>query len=206
MTDCVFCDPEKIKSRTITSLDGVNIVATLGQITEGGYVLLIPTSHSPCLGAFGRRQIKSFEKIVGRVVLILETEYQNQVTIFEHGIVGQTIEHSHLHILPVMLDLTERVASDFPESKMQIVENLTQLQSLYHLRLEPYLLWSTFDKKYMVCWNPPAPAQYFRTLSAQLLGVPERADWKKMDPQKDKSLREETMKRFTPYFTSNISS
>lgn len=204
MSDCIFCDPSKLKPRTITNFPGVSVVATLGQITEGGYLLLISTTHSSCLGALDKEQIISFDKIAKKSISLLKFGYPGPVTIFEHGIVGQTISHAHLHLLPTDLDLTGKVASDFPSSKIEIIDNFTQLRALYQIRQEPYLLWSTFNDKYLVCWNPPAPPQYLRTISAELLGVPERANWKNMDPEKDKALAEETMERLTSLFITTI--
>lgn len=200
MTDCVFCDPEKTKTRTIASLDGVNIVPTLGQITEGGYVLLIPDKHVPCLGAMEDEEISIVDWIAYRLIRVLETTYKSSVTVFEHGIVGQTIKHAHLHFLPAQLDLGRRIRSDFPESEIQEIEFLSDLQQLYQKRQEPYLLWSVRPGNYSVCWNPPAPPQYLRTVSAELLNVPERADWKKMDPELDKKLIDETIRMVVPLF------
>ena len=200
MTDCVFCDPEKIKSRTIASLDGVNIVATLGQITEGGYVLLIPTDHVSCLGAMAMRQNKTINQIANKIVQVLKYKYRSSVTIFEHGIVGQTIKHAHLHFLPADIDLSDQILKDFPDSEIQTDHDLVSLQLLYRERQEPYLLWSTPSGQFSVCWNPPAWPQYLRIISAEMLGVPERADWKKMDPELDKALIDETIRKFAPYF------
>jgi len=199
MTDCVFCDPEKIKPRTIVSLDGVNIVATLGQITEGGYVLLIPTNHVPCLGAMSVEQTSLVDRISKQIAKILKQEYKSGLTIFEHGIVGQTIKHAHLHFLPRFVCLTDRIRSDFPKTEIHFVKNLIDLHYLYQKRQEPYLLW-TGPAGFMICWNPPAPPQYLRTISAELLSVPERADWKKMDPELDKGLIDETIRMLAPHF------
>ena len=200
MTDCVFCDPDKIKSRTIVSLDGVNIVATLGQITIGGYVLLIPTDHVPCIGAMDKEQIKIIDRVADLIVQAIKSEYKSPVLIFEHGIVGQTIKHAHLHFLPTDIDSSHRIQSDFPKSEKQIIEDLASLQLLYQTRQEPYLLWSTSSGKFSVCWNPPAQPQYLRIISAEMLNVPERADWKKMDPELDKTLIDETIRKLAPHF------
>lgn len=200
MTNCVFCNFSKIKDRTIATLYNINIVITLGQITNGGYLLLVPRKHSPCLGSLNKQETEKLETILYLTKTILEDEYQSPITIFEHGIVGQTVTHSHLHLLPTKMELYKRIALDFPSSKFESIENLTQLQSLYQKRQEPYLLWSTSNNKYLVCWNPPAEPEYLRTLSATALGVPERASWRKMDPVLDKKLADETMTRLFPLF------
>ena len=200
MTDCVFCDPKKIKDRTIASLDGVNMVASLGQITEG-YVLLIPTNHVPCLGALAIFQIMTVANITNRLVACLKQKYQKTVTIFEHGIVGQTIKHAHLHLFPADIDLTNRIQSDFPNSETQVIKDLVSLQKQYRNRQEPYLLCSIPSGGFLICWNPPAEPQYLRIISAEMLNVPERADWKQMDPEIDKALIQKTMKALSPSFS-----
>lgn len=199
MTDCVFCDPEKIKPRMIASMDGLNIVATLGQITDGGYLLLIPSNHVSCLGDMSIEQISVVDRISKLISSILKKEYQSGLTIFEHGIVGQTIKHAHLHFYPKYVNLSFKIRSDFPGTEIQYISSLVELQHLYRKRQKPYFLWSG-AAGLTVCWNPPAPQQYLRTISAELLKVPERADWKTMDPELDKGLINETMKRIAPYF------
>ena len=52
----------------------------------------------------------------------------------------------------------------------------------------------------MVCWNPPAPPQYLRLIVAELLGHPERGNWRNMDPELDKQLGQETVDRLKLYF------
>lgn len=180
------------------------VVATLGQITDGGHLLLIPTSHSPCLGALDPEQALSFDRFVKKTVDILKLEYLSPVTLFEHGLVGQTVKHSHLHLLPAFLNLTDRLEDDFPQSEFQTISHFSELRTLYEARPQPYLLWSTPSSLYQVCWNPPAPAQYLRSVSAELLGVPERADWKNMDPELDQTLARETMERLVPHFMVSL--
>ncbi len=200
MTDCVFCDFSKIKERTIATIEGFNIVATFGQITNGGYLLLIPSRHIPCLGDLKAEEITIFENILSQTIVFLEEEYQNGVTLFEHGIVGQTVKHAHLHLIPSKIKFHKNIVSDFPHSEMQSISSFTQLSSLFKKRQEPYLLWSTSNNYYQICWNPPAVPEYLRTLSAQTLGVPERGSWRNMDPKLDKELIDQTMTRMFPFF------
>jgi hypothetical protein len=80
------------------------------------------------------------------------------------------------------------------------LRTLADLIRVYQKRKEPYLLWSTPDDELWACWNPPAPPQYLRTITAELLGVPERGNWRNMDPELDKQLYTETTLRLRPYF------
>jgi len=43
--NCPFCDKKQFEERLIAEVDGFYLIATLGQITDGGYVLLVPKEH-----------------------------------------------------------------------------------------------------------------------------------------------------------------
>lgn len=122
------------------------------------------------------------------------------VTMFEHGIVGQSIKHAHLHILPAVVDLSPRIRADFPKSEVQELLDAAQLQELYAKRSEPYIFWTVPSGRPMVCWNPPAPPQYMRLIVSEILGCPERGNWRNCDPETDKRLVKTIVARLKPYF------
>ncbi len=124
--NCVFCDLTKLGERLIAENNGYYVAATLGQII-GGYALVIPKAHISCMGALTYHgpdsETKAMLKITEKVCRALSLEYQHStsatpypVTVFEHGIVGQTVKHAHLHLLPTVIDLTPKIRADFPES------------------------------------------------------------------------------------------
>lgn len=208
--DCVFCDRTKLEERIIAEDKEYYVVATLGQITDGGYVLVIPKEHIPCFGAFSLRAASKAYATLWVVSMAVACEYQQRrsqsapmrITVFEHGIIRQTIKHAHFHILPAAIDLTPKIQSDFPNNTIEKLRYVGQLQEEYGRRNEPYILWHTRDgDPQMVCWNPPIPPAYLRLIAADLLGHPERGDWRKMDPELDKRLWQETVIRLKPYFS-----
>jgi len=197
---CTFCDFSKIEPRTITTIEGFHLTISLGQITNGGYLLLIPQKHTSCLGMLNKAQAHHLDLLTNDLLQELEDEYQQPVTFFEHGIVGQTINHAHLHMFPAKINLKKQIELDFPNSKIEAVESFSLFRKKYRgLRL-PYLLWSTPKNETLVCWNPPAKPEYLRLLTAKILGVPERGSWKDMDPALDKKLTNETMAKLGPIF------
>lgn len=205
--ECVFCDKAKLGERLISENSGWYVAATLGQITDGGYVLVIPKEHISCMGALTREQTSAMLKVTKETCRALSLEYQNStsatpypVIIFEHGIVGQTIKHAHLHLLPTQIDLTEKIRSDFPEAEIEELQYAAHIQELYSKRQEPYLFWTLPNGKSMVCWKPSAPPQYLRLVTAELLGRPERGNWRNMDADLDKGLCDDTVARLKPYF------
>ncbi|MBI2035640.1 MAG: HIT family protein [Candidatus Liptonbacteria bacterium] len=202
MADCVFCDRTKFEERLVGETADFWVMATLGQITDGGYLLLVPKKHVKCMGELtndeARRMFELYPKI--------EHSSYNwpHMTAFEHGIVGQTIEHAHIHFIPARFSLTPRIRTDFPKVEFQELVFDYQLQLLYRKRKEPYLLWTDRDSDnhivWQMCWNPPAPPQYLRIVVAEALGRPERANWRNMDHELDQRLCSETVRRLTPYF------
>ena len=132
--NCVFCDKKKIIG-LFAERYGFYINASVGQISDGGYVLIIPKEHVPCLGALNEEQTKSFLRTRADVWDKIFQKYHrsvaNNIITFEHGIVGQTVKHAHLHILPTVVDLTPKIRADFPEAEFEETEHkIRQLKLL----------------------------------------------------------------------------
>lgn len=198
--DCVFCNRSQFEERLVAIQDDHYVIATLGQITVGGYVLIVPKSHTACIGTLNLEAAKQLEYLAQYVKEVVQKEYGFEPTILEHGIAGQTVHHAHLHIIPKPVQLTERVIADFPGCGIGCPQSLEHVQRLYEQKPTPYLLWSDSRSDLRICWDPPAPAQYLRTITAELLGKPERANWRTMDPALDKQLWSQTVQRLKPYF------
>jgi diadenosine tetraphosphate (Ap4A) HIT family hydrolase len=197
---CVFCDRRNFEERLIGENDHFYFIATLGQITDGGYILLVPKRHVLCVGAMEAWEIQEIIAEASRIDHRISQEYHCPPIMFEHGIVGQTIQHAHIHFVPVRLYLTEKIRTDFPGKEIDIIPSLTWLRSMYLKRQEPYLFWNNSNRESVICWNPPAPPQYFRRVIAELMNRPERTNWRKMDLELDRRLWSETVKRLKKYF------
>lgn len=195
--DCVFCYRKKLEQRVVGESEDFLIVAAFGQISNGGYLLLFPKHHIPCLGAMNQEKMERCASVIEEVRLAIQKEYKlAPITLFEHGIVGQTVKHAHLHFVPEICHITERIKKDFPENEIWQVHSWQELRSLYQERKEPYLFWLGADAKMNMCWNPPASPQYLRIVVAEAVGRPERGNWRNMDTELDERLIDETVNRF----------
>ncbi|MBI2635049.1 MAG: HIT family protein [Parcubacteria group bacterium] len=201
-SNCVFCDRTKIEERIIAETEDWYLIATIGQITEGGYVLIIPKRHVPCAGAMKEQEIVKMDDISRIASDYTEVEYGVRPIIFEHGIVGQTIQHAHLHLLPARIRMCGRIYRDFPNAQICFLDSLKLLRWTYDaMGGKKYLLWSTPENLLKTVIDPPAPLQYLRLIAAELVGHPERANWRDCDPETDKKLWQETVSRLKPYFS-----
>lgn len=200
--NCIFCDRTKFKERVIAETKDWYLIATLGQITDGGYALIIPKRHISCIGAMKEQEVSKISDILHVSSDYIEIEYGIRPIIFEHGIVSQTIQHAHLHLLPAKIRLCGRIYKDFPNSQICFLDSLKLLRLNYDMTGgRKYLLWSTHEGLLKVIMDPPAPLQYLRLIAAELLGRPERGNWRNMDPELDKRLGQETVNRLKPYFS-----
>lgn len=200
--NCVFCDRTKLEKRLIAENKDWYIVATLGQITDGGYVLIIPKRHALCVGAMKEQEIVEVDRALHIASYSIRREYGIRPIILEHGIVGQTIQHAHLHLLPAKIRLCGRIYKDFPNSQICFLDSINLLRCNYNMTGgEKYLFWSTPEGLLKAVIDPPAPPQYLRLIAAELLGYPERGNWRNMDPELDKRLIQETVNRLKPYFS-----
>ena len=198
--DCVFCDRSKFEEQLCGETKDFWIIATLGQITDGGYVLLAPKRHVECVGAMRKKEVELLGDLAVKTFEANLVEYGIAPGIvFEHGIVGQTVKHAHLHIVPAIEIITQRILDNFYKNDVDCVVSLSDLRNLYRKRKQPYLLWEDLWGM-RVMWNPSAPPQYLRIVVAEALGRPERANWRNMDSELDKKLWSETVKRLKPYF------
>jgi len=198
MTSCPFCEHEQTAKQLVAEIAGNRVIATLGQITDGGYVLVVPKRHVECVGALTAQEVAGFKLATDRVTSAVRREFGGPVTIFEHGVVGQTVPHAHLHVMPEEPELESWIYRDFPRADYEDFDDFAELGAAYAAAPRPYLLWAVQGDILRVCWNPPAPPLYLRLAAAESLGRPERGDWRNVDPVADRKLITETVERLSP--------
>lgn len=198
--NCAFCDRTKFEERIIAENKAWYLIATLGQI-RGGYVLIVPKRHVPCIGAMKEQEIVDIDSAFHAANNAINIEYGIKPIIFEHGIVGQTVQHAHLHLLPAKIRMCGKIYHDFPSAQICFLDSLKTLKCNYDMtKGKKYLLWSTPEGLLKAVIDPPAPPQYLRIVAAELDGHPERGNWLWTHPELDKQLWQETISRLKPYF------
>jgi hypothetical protein len=167
---------------------------TLGQISDGGHVLLISKEHLPCFGALGRKGLEELDVFKKKVEGAVRKNYGPTVC-FEHGIIGQTVPHAHFQILPSSTDLFQTLSQKYPFYRK--LGNLADLEGVYNDR-RVYLYYENQENKKVAFIMDTIP-QYMRFVAAEAIGNAPRGDWKewRADPdcaRKDDELISETVR------------
>lgn len=171
--DCPHCNPQSFALKHLL-LDSSHfrVVCDVHPLTEG-HILIIPKEHIPCIGACFEATFRELEKLYDKVVDFQKVTYGKHV-IFEHGVVGQTVLHAHVHFLPFPGELQDIVPE---KDNTRPLSSLGELQNIYR-RDGKYLFLSVNDKLFTVDSEIGKPG-FFRNRIAEALGVPARGDWKR---------------------------
>lgn len=182
MKKCRFCFPlsKKNKSLLLGQTKNFYLIPSIGPIIEG-YLLLCTKKHYSSCENLPPKLYPEFISLKEKVKNIFNTDFGGY-TFFEHGKTkgcGQNGDsahcfHTHLHALPTSIEilpiLTDKLGKGTKISGFQEIQNI--------LEDEPYLYYETNNTLYL--WKAPKNLrqQFFRSILAEQLGVPERASWK----------------------------
>lgn len=181
--ECPHCNPaDPALEQLLQETKNFRVVADVHPLTEG-HVLIIPKEHYSCVGEFSTDIIKEFESLYNQVSLFVQTTYENLGT-FEHGKIGQTVFHAHVHLLPYKGSIEAIVPE---ESSRTLVSGIKEAQK-YFQKDGQYLFVSVGNKAWMVDVVIGKP-RFFRDRFAAAFGHPERGNWKAMH-QNTKSMNQ----------------
>jgi len=172
---CPHCDPA---SDAFTSLlletEHFRVVCDHHPLTEG-HLLIVPKTHISCIGAFPSPLFGEFTKMYAQAAAFIRDQY-GDVSAFEHGNIGQTVFHSHIHLL----SFRGEPAAIVPEGLRHCVP-LLSLEDLTGIfgRGGQYLFFALGDRMWTVDTALAAP-RFFRDRFAAALGNTERGNWKTM--------------------------
>ena len=168
---CSFCDRRAFEDRLIFESANFLVFPTKGQIVEG-YVLLVPKRHTICIGELSDAELDEFIALKSRVRDSTVSAYHRPPIIFEHGVVGQSVKHAHVHAVPAETDLFPRIVADFPD--YQRITSLHALAEVFQ-REGPYLYYENAQSE-MFLFHIFKWPQYLRIVLAEEVGMPERGN------------------------------
>lgn len=177
---CPHCDPDSFALKhPLKETKRFWIVCDVHPIVEG-HVLIIPKKHLSCVGEYDDNFFSEFQNHFNDFSKFLAKTYGTVAT-FEHGKIGQTVFHSHVHLFPYQGKLTEII----PEGKKYLfkLENLSELKDRFQ-RDGQYLFFSIGKDMWTVDLQLGGP-RFFRDRFSKALGVTERGNWKEMHADKE---------------------
>lgn len=184
---CPHCEPDSFALKhPLLETENFRVVCDVHPLAEG-HILIIPKEHVSCVGAFSRNLFQEFQKLYQKVWAFLAREYGKPAA-FEHGVIGQTVFHSHVHLLPFKGSIKEIVSES---DALKPLGSLSELKDIFK-KDGKYLFLAMKDKLWMVDTLIGAP-KFFRERFAKALGMTERGDWRKMreNPQLMKEVEKE---------------
>lgn len=171
---CPHCDGRSFAlEHPLVTTENFRVVCDGNPLTEG-HILIIPKWHISCMGALPPELFDEFANLYKDVTEFLVAQY-GSVNSFEHGVIGQTVFHAHMHLLPLRTDIRRIV----PE-----MQHLREISSIGDLSAEydkenKYLFCSVGTASYLVDTSI-GTTRFFRDRFAKALSHPERGDWKAM--------------------------
>mgnify|MGYP001178319778 CR=1 FL=1 len=189
VADCPHCNPADFAlEHLLTETNNFRVVADAHPLQEG-HILIIPKEHISCAGEFLPELFDEFESLYKKFSLFLQKIY-GSVSSFEHGKIGQTVFHAHVHLLPYRGDIYAIVPE---ENSLTPVDGISFMKN-YFQKHGQYLFVSTENNSWMVDTKIGQP-RFFRDRFAAALGEPARGNWKTMHEDEQRMKKAATESR-----------
>lgn len=168
---CPFCDFDVLWSNLVDQTDNFWLVCDQQPVAEG-HLLIVPKKHWPCFGDVPPGLDGEFLALKEDVHHFLKEQHSTPV-FFEHGKIGQTVAHAHLHALPTLRTILPvlRGQPGFVE-----INGLAALRR-YYRAYGRYLYYDEGGQAYVMAPTSVRPGE-LHLLFAEVLGLSakERAD------------------------------
>lgn len=171
---CTFCDIKTLKSQNLIYEDDLFYVKCDDFPIAKGHLLIVPKKHLSCIGEYDENHYQRFKLIYAALSEFLATNFES-ISSFEHGIFGQTIFHSHVHLLPFNGEPQDIV----PEpGGYYAIDGMSDL----HDKLKDdggYLYFNVQNTMYLAIPSLRKP-RFFRDRYAEVLRNNERKNWREV--------------------------
>ena len=178
--NCPHCDLQSFAYKYPLEVTENFVVVCDGHPLEEGHILIIPKKHLSCVGEFSDIFYEEFIFLYQKYYQVLIKNY-GVVASFEHGKIGQTVFHSHVHLLPFNGNIVDIIPEG--ESFIHQIEGLKNLKQEFQQKGQ-YLFFSLSERCFLVDTSLGKP-RFFRDRFANALGNSERGNWKNMHNNKE---------------------
>lgn len=160
-----------------------NFVAlpSLGSLVEG-WLLLAPKEHFISMGALPEELVVEMEDMKARISAHVRNEY-GEICVFEHGPafpsrkVGCSVDHAHLHIVPVTFDIAEAARPFMPHDSEWRTASWSECREA-HRAGKDYLYFEQPIGFGSISTHGDFGSQVFRKAIASQIGRPDEFNWR----------------------------
>lgn len=191
--NCLFCsipemvpNPQNPEDEILDESEHFYAKAALGHFVYG-YTLIVSKEHFLSFAYLPEQLFPELEAFKDSVVDKLHQICTNPITILEHGAInrpqraGACIDHAHLHLMPLPVDIYARLQEKFPFTQLG---SMGEVGRFKHGPVSYLYYQSEEVGSSCVKLTEHVPSQLLRRVACQALGKPELWDWR------EKPLRE----------------
>ncbi|HYA23813.1 MAG TPA: hypothetical protein VEF05_06610 [Terriglobales bacterium] len=184
--DCLFCsipeisNPANPEDEIIDESENFYAKAALGHFVFG-YTLIISKEHFSSFAYVPEDLFPELEAFRDHVLDKLHNICQHPITMLEHGAInrcqrgGACIDHAHLHLMPLAVDLYPILSERFSFGELGSLSELPRLKD----EQIPYLYYHREGlRSHAVQLSQDVPSQLLRRIACHALGTPELWDWR----------------------------
>lgn len=177
---CRFCNPPE-KERILYETEHFYVMVSLGPIVEG-YLLIVSKEHIGCCLHLPLEYLSEFKELKNKVKNILCSTY-GSCLFYEHGKVGTSLTvgkdhqhcfHSHLHCVPVPIQLNDNVSEELEGLSFPSLEDAYKFVNKDNI--DRYLLVEDTSLK-LYFPDTSLRSQYLRYILAKTLNNISAWDW-----------------------------
>ncbi len=172
--ECRLCSLRSQPEYFLLQTDLFTVVGDPHPVTAG-HILIVPLEHTESVGTYTPEQLRELKKLHAIFREFLRT-YYGTVATFEHGKLGQTISHSHVHLLP----FNGPPEAIIPEGmdRCEVISSFDELTQ--HREKDGGYLYFAIGNQAWVVDAQLATPRFFRDRFATALGQAERGDWQQL--------------------------
>lgn len=156
-------------------------VPSLGSLVEG-WLLLVPKEHLLSIGALPEELVGEMEDMKAKIIAHVRKEY-GEICLFEHGPasasgkVGCSVDHAHLHIVPLTVDIAEAARPFMPYDSVWSRASWKDCREA-HLAGRDYLYFEQPIGYGRISTHRDFGSQVFRKAIASQIGRPDEFNWR----------------------------
>jgi ATP adenylyltransferase len=183
---CLFCSiPQNPKihicpeDEVLSETKNLYFKPALGHFVEG-YGLIVSKEHFVSFAFSSQEILAELDEYSNTISAKLKDLYKLPIIMFEHGEVnemhpaGCCIEHAHLHLMPINIDILSELNNSFEINLINSFRELTHYRSIN----ASYIFYNSVDgQKIVFKVGRNLPCQYVRRLICNKLGIAEKWDW-----------------------------